>query len=86
MFICRAIARIGFTNHLNIGAFMEKGLSMRAGQTPVQKYMHQLRDMVLSVRLAAGISLCEARLDTIDLLATDTHCTGYAHPRSRHYP
>ncbi len=40
---------IGFTNHLNIGAFMEKGLSMRAGQTPVQKYMHQLLDMVLEV-------------------------------------
>lgn len=26
----------GYCNHFNIGAFMEKGLSMRAGQTPVQ--------------------------------------------------
>jgi len=27
---------VGYANHFNIGAFMEKGLSMRAGQTPVQ--------------------------------------------------
>lgn len=25
----------GFTNHFNIGAFMEKGLTMRAGQVPL---------------------------------------------------
>lgn len=40
---CRKGGRVGvigayaaYTNHLNIGAFMEKGLNMRAGQTPVQ--------------------------------------------------
>ncbi|KAJ9512844.1 hypothetical protein QJQ45_029180, partial [Haematococcus lacustris] len=32
----------GFTNHFNIGAFMEKALTMRGGQTPVQKYWHLL--------------------------------------------
>ncbi|BDA44776.1 Uncharacterized zinc-type alcohol dehydrogenase-like protein [Coccomyxa sp. Obi] len=32
----------GYTNHYNIGAFMEKGLSMAAGQTPVQKYWKDL--------------------------------------------
>lgn len=36
----------GYVNHLNIGAFMEKGLSMRAGQTPVQKYWKHLLNMV----------------------------------------
>lgn len=40
---CRKGGRVGvigayaaYTNHFNIGAFMEKGLNMRAGQTPVQ--------------------------------------------------
>jgi threonine dehydrogenase-like Zn-dependent dehydrogenase len=36
----------GFCNQYNIGAFMEKGLSMAAGQTPVQKYWHKLLKMV----------------------------------------
>lgn len=27
-------------SHFNIGAFMEKGLTMAAGQTPVQKYWY----------------------------------------------
>ncbi len=27
---------VGLTNGFNIGAFMEKGLTMKAGQTPVQ--------------------------------------------------
>ncbi|EIE21552.1 GroES-like protein [Coccomyxa subellipsoidea C-169] len=35
-------AYAGFTNHYNIGAFMEKGLTMAAGQTPVQKYWKDL--------------------------------------------
>ena len=30
-------------SHFNIGAFMEKGLSMAAGQTPVQKYWYVSR-------------------------------------------
>jgi len=36
----------GYCNHLNIGAFMEKGLTMAAGQTPVQKYWKKLLKMV----------------------------------------
>ena len=36
----------GYCNHLNIGAFMEKGLYMAAGQCPVQKYWKQLLEMV----------------------------------------
>jgi threonine dehydrogenase-like Zn-dependent dehydrogenase len=36
----------GYCNHLNIGAFMEKGLTMSAGQTPVQKYWKKLYQMV----------------------------------------
>lgn len=28
----------GFVNHLNIGSFMERQLTMRGGQTPVQRY------------------------------------------------
>lgn len=32
----------GFTNHFNIGAFMEKGLKMGAGQTPCQAYWNDL--------------------------------------------
>lgn len=37
---------VGFANHFNIGAFMEKCLTMRGGQTPCQKYWRQLLDMV----------------------------------------
>ncbi|GAQ85860.1 Sorbitol dehydrogenase [Klebsormidium nitens] len=36
----------GFTNHFNIGAFMEKQLTMRGGQTPVQKYWHDLKTLI----------------------------------------
>lgn len=36
----------GFVNHFAIGAFMEKGLTMAAGQTPVQKYWKGLADMI----------------------------------------
>ncbi|CAL5229597.1 g12955 [Coccomyxa viridis] len=49
IFCCRKGGRIGvvgvyagYCNHFNIGAFMEKGLTMAAGQTPVQKYWHDL--------------------------------------------
>eukprot|EP00884_Botryococcus_braunii_P009260 jgi/Botrbrau1/18335/Bobra.0179s0062.1 len=41
----------GLTNGLNIGAFMEKGLSMRAGQTPVQKYWHSLLNLIQKGKL-----------------------------------
>ncbi|KAG0575334.1 hypothetical protein KC19_VG337800 [Ceratodon purpureus] len=37
--------------HFNIGAFMEKGLSMAAGQTPVQKYWPTLFRLVQSGEL-----------------------------------
>ncbi len=37
---------VGYANHVNLGAFMEKGLSMAAGQTPVQKYWKHLLKMV----------------------------------------
>ena len=36
----------GVTNGFNIGAFMEKGLTMAAGQTPVQKYWKHLLGLI----------------------------------------
>ncbi|KAK9840580.1 hypothetical protein WJX81_002855 [Elliptochloris bilobata] len=58
IYSCRKAGRIsivgvysGFTNGLNIGAFMEKGLCMRAGQTPVQKYWHALLKMIQEKKL-----------------------------------
>lgn len=39
-------AYIGYTNHFNLGAFMEKQLTMRGGQTPVQKYWPDLLEKV----------------------------------------
>jgi threonine dehydrogenase-like Zn-dependent dehydrogenase len=41
----------GFCNHFNIGALMEKGLRMAAGQTPCQAYWHDLLDMIESGKL-----------------------------------
>jgi len=38
-------------NGLNIGAFMEKGLSMAAGQTPVQAYWFKLLDLIKQGKL-----------------------------------
>jgi len=40
-----------FANHFNLGAFMEKGMSMAAGQTPVQKYWPTLLPLVQSGEL-----------------------------------
>jgi threonine dehydrogenase-like Zn-dependent dehydrogenase len=49
IFACRKGGRVaaigaygGYCNHFNIGAFMEKCLSMRSGQTPVQHYWKEL--------------------------------------------
>ncbi|KAG2440986.1 hypothetical protein HXX76_003839 [Chlamydomonas incerta] len=42
---------VGLVNGFNIGAFMEKGLTLKAGQTPVQKYWGQLLEMVKSGKL-----------------------------------
>jgi threonine dehydrogenase-like Zn-dependent dehydrogenase len=62
IYSCRKGGRIGvvgvyagFTNHFNIGAFMEKGQTMGAGQTPVQKYWHQLLEMVQSGKLKPSV-------------------------------
>eukprot|EP00742_Colponemidia_sp_Colp-10_P019213 GILJ01022270.1.p1 GENE.GILJ01022270.1~~GILJ01022270.1.p1 ORF type:complete len:453 (-),score=55.73 GILJ01022270.1:11-1369(-) len=38
----------GFGNQFPIGQFMEKGLTMRGGQAFVQKYWHQLLDVIRS--------------------------------------
>ena len=38
-------------NGLNIGAFMEKGLYMAAGQTPVQAYWFKLLDLIKQGKL-----------------------------------
>ncbi|GLC33166.1 hypothetical protein PLESTB_000363500 [Pleodorina starrii] len=42
---------VGLTNGFNIGAFMEKGLTLKAGQTPVQKFWHKLLDMIKGGKL-----------------------------------
>lgn len=44
-------AYAGFANHFNLGAFMEKGMSMAAGQTPVQRYWPTLLPLVQSGEL-----------------------------------
>jgi threonine dehydrogenase-like Zn-dependent dehydrogenase len=37
---------VGYTNHYNIGAFMEKGMQMRGGQTPCQKFWPKLKGLI----------------------------------------
>ncbi|GAB5036858.1 Hypothetical protein NocV09_05100270 [Nannochloropsis oceanica] len=37
---------VGHVNHFNFGCFMEKGLTMKAGQTPVQRYWKMLLEKV----------------------------------------
>lgn len=37
---------LGYANHFNIGCFMEKGLTMKGGQTPVQRYWKALLEKV----------------------------------------
>jgi len=37
---------VGYVNRFPIGALMEKGLTVRGSQTPVQKYWHQLLDYI----------------------------------------
>jgi threonine dehydrogenase-like Zn-dependent dehydrogenase len=41
----------GFTNGFNIGALMEKGLTVKAGQTPCQKYWHHLLKLIQEGKL-----------------------------------
>jgi threonine dehydrogenase-like Zn-dependent dehydrogenase len=45
----------GFVNHFNIGAFMEKQMTMRGGQTPVQRYWPTLLPLVQSGALKPSI-------------------------------
>eukprot|EP00877_Chromochloris_zofingiensis_P012796 jgi/Chrzof1/7770/Cz02g36040.t1 len=44
-------AYAGWTNHFNVGALMEKQLTIRGGQTPCQKYWPVLLDLVLTGQL-----------------------------------
>lgn len=46
---------VGFCNHFNIGAFMEKGMSMAGGQTPVQKYWLKLLEKIESGELTPNM-------------------------------
>ncbi|MEH6665731.1 MAG: zinc-dependent alcohol dehydrogenase [Brevundimonas sp.] len=48
----------GIGDKMPIGAFMEKGLTVRTGQTHVQKYLPQLLEMIL-----------EEKIDTTDLIS-----------------
>eukprot|EP00271_Cylindrocystis_brebissonii_P019313 TRINITY_DN5834_c0_g1_i1.p2 TRINITY_DN5834_c0_g1~~TRINITY_DN5834_c0_g1_i1.p2 ORF type:complete len:428 (-),score=92.07 TRINITY_DN5834_c0_g1_i1:775-2058(-) len=48
-------AYVGLTNQFDIGGFMEKGQSMRAGQTPVQKYWHFLLEKIVSGEMNPSI-------------------------------
>ena len=41
----------GVTDKFPIGALMEKGLSIKSGQTHVQKYTHKLLDMIMEGKL-----------------------------------
>jgi threonine dehydrogenase-like Zn-dependent dehydrogenase len=41
----------GFCNHFNIGAFMEKGLHMAAGQTPCQSFWKKLLGLIQEGKL-----------------------------------
>ena len=42
---------LGYVNHFNFGCFMEKGLTMKAGQTPVQRYWKTLLEKVVKKEL-----------------------------------
>ena len=53
LYACRKGGRVsvpgvygGFIDKFPVGAFMQKGLTMRTGQTHVQKYLPQLLDMI----------------------------------------
>jgi threonine dehydrogenase-like Zn-dependent dehydrogenase len=48
-------AYAGLCNHFNIGAFMEKCLEMRSGQTPVQKYWKELLEKVRTGKLDPSV-------------------------------
>jgi threonine dehydrogenase-like Zn-dependent dehydrogenase len=59
----------GFCNGFLLGAFMEKGMSMAAGQTPVQKYWHHLLKLIEEGKLDATIVITHERpLDQAPIL------------------
>jgi hypothetical protein len=41
-------------NQFMVGAFMEKGLTMRGGQTPVQRYWAHLLELIQTGAWARG--------------------------------
>jgi len=47
----------GYANHFNVGAMMEKGLTIAAGQTPVQKYWPTLLPLVQSGRIDSTLPI-----------------------------
>lgn len=64
IYCCRKSGRIsligayaGYTNHFNLGGFMEKGLKMAGGQTPVQRYWKDLLAMIESGKLNPSMVL-----------------------------
>lgn len=49
---------VGFTNHFNIGALMERGIRLIGnGQAPVQKYWKEILDMVMRKEIDPSIIL-----------------------------
>ena len=55
----RAGVYVGMCNQFMVGAFMEKGLTMRGGQTPVQRYWHQLLELIQAGgRLMGELAAC----------------------------
>jgi len=58
---------VGYTNHFNVGALMELGISLiGCGQSPVHRYWEEIRDMVESGKVDPTIMLTHRfRLDDI---------------------
>ena len=55
----------GIADKFPLGALMEKGLTIKSGQTHVQKYMPQLLDLILEGKLDTTF-LISHRLDLED--------------------
>lgn len=80
---------VGKTNHLNIGCFLEKGLTMKAGQTPVQRYWEMLlakvqkkvgmQEMPWTFDIRPGVLCVAADSNTRHVPLTHTQGAGPAH-------
>jgi len=46
---------IGYANHFPVGAMMEKGLTIRGGQCPVQKYWKKIMKMVVDGKIDPSV-------------------------------